>query len=124
MHAELPKDSGPMAPFYRDAGSFALLTADEERDLASRGPEGRAALVRHNLRLVVWVARRYQGRGLEMADLVGHGNLGLIRAAAEVRPDARLPVLHLRRRLDQAGDRPRTRVRCPARSGSPSTSTT
>jgi RNA polymerase primary sigma factor len=63
----------------------ALLSAAEERSLAEATARGdtsaRARLIRANLRLVVRIARDFQGRGLSMDDLVGEGNLGLIRAA-------------------------------------------
>ncbi len=62
-----------------------LLSRREERALSLRIREGDEAaweeLVRHNLRLVVSIARGYVGRGLEFADLVQEGNLGLMRAA-------------------------------------------
>jgi RNA polymerase primary sigma factor len=61
------------------------LSREEERRLAVRIAAGdrqaRDALVQANLGLVVRVARGYQGRGLSLDDLVGEGNLGLIRAA-------------------------------------------
>src|SRR4051812_12720356 len=61
-----------------------LLSAEEERELAmqfERGdPEARERLVLCNLRLVVFVARRYLGRGLPLDDLVQEGVLGLTRA--------------------------------------------
>ncbi len=62
-----------------------ILSRREERSLSLRIREGDEAaweeLVRHNLRLVVSIARGYTGRGLEFADLVQEGNLGLMRAA-------------------------------------------
>jgi RNA polymerase primary sigma factor len=68
----------------------ALLSADDERRLAAaiaRGDaEARTRLIRHNLRLVVRIARDYANRGLTLDDLVGEGNLGLIRAAEEFDP--------------------------------------
>lgn len=68
----------------------ALLSADEERRLAAaiaRGDaDARARLIRYNLRLVVRIARDYIGRGLTLEDLVGEGNLGLIRATEEFDP--------------------------------------
>ncbi len=65
----------------------ALLTADQERTLSEAIRQGdkdaRATLIRANLRLVIKIAREYLGRGLNLDDLVGEGNLGLIRAAEE-----------------------------------------
>jgi RNA polymerase primary sigma factor len=69
-----------------------LLTAQEERELATRVRAGdmaaRDQLVRANLRLVVSVARTYAGKGLAVEDLVGEGNMGLIRAAEGYDPNA------------------------------------
>src|SRR4030095_10148672 len=62
-----------------------LLKKEEEVDLAraaDRGSaEARERLIAANLRLVVSIARRYQGMGLSFSDLIGEGNLGLIKAA-------------------------------------------
>ena len=62
-----------------------ILSRQEESALAARIREGDEAawdeLVRCNLKLVVSIARRYVGQGLELADLIQEGNLGLIRAA-------------------------------------------
>jgi RNA polymerase primary sigma factor len=62
-----------------------ILSRQEEAALSTRIQQGDEAawekLVRHNLRLVVSVARGYVGRGLEFADLIQEGNLGLMRAA-------------------------------------------
>ncbi len=62
-----------------------LLSRQEEAALARRISQGDEdaweALVRHNLRLVVSIARRYSGQGLEFSDLVQEGNIGLMRAA-------------------------------------------
>ncbi|MBI1325590.1 sigma-70 family RNA polymerase sigma factor [bacterium] len=67
-----------------------LLTVEEEKQLAhavARGDaEARNRLVRCNARLVVRIASQYAGRGLSLEDLVGEGNLGLIRAAEEFDP--------------------------------------
>ena len=68
-----------------------LLTAAEEATLArsiARGDiDARARMIRSNLRLVVKIARDYAGRGLAIDDLIGEGNLGLIRAAEEFNPE-------------------------------------
>ena len=70
--------------FLRAARAHALLTADEEIELAKRIERGDLAakerMINSNLRLVVSQARRYQGHGLPMEDLVQEGMLGLIRA--------------------------------------------
>jgi RNA polymerase primary sigma factor len=70
--------------FLRAARAHALLTADEEIELAQRIEKGDLAakerMINSNLRLVVSQARRYQGHGLPMEDLVQEGMLGLIRA--------------------------------------------
>lgn len=76
---------------YLDAiGRDALLSAEEERSLAQARERGdsaaRSRLIRANLRLVVRIARSFQGRGLPMDDLVGEGNLGLIRAVEQYDP--------------------------------------
>jgi RNA polymerase primary sigma factor len=67
-----------------------LLTAEQERSLAEAVARGdshaRDALVRSNLRLVHKIARDYAGRGLDLDDLAGEGNLGLIRAAEDFDP--------------------------------------
>lgn len=80
-----------------DVGSYLselrqvpLLTAEEEQNYAQRARSGeqkaRNLLIRHNLRLVVSIARRYRADGLSFADLIGGGNLGLIRAVDKFDP--------------------------------------
>jgi RNA polymerase primary sigma factor len=70
--------------FLRRARAHPLLTADEEVELAQRIERGdltaKERMINSNLRLVVSQARRYQGHGLPMEDLVQEGMLGLIRA--------------------------------------------
>ncbi|MGO9754582.1 MAG: RNA polymerase sigma factor RpoD/SigA [Solirubrobacteraceae bacterium] len=70
--------------FFRDACRHALLTAAEEIELAKRIERGdlgaKDRMINANLRLVVSQARRYQGHGLPLEDLVQEGMLGLIRA--------------------------------------------
>jgi RNA polymerase primary sigma factor len=70
--------------FLRAARAHSLLTAEEEVELAKRIERGDLAakerMINANLRLVVSQARRYQGHGLPMEDLVQEGMLGLIRA--------------------------------------------
>jgi len=70
--------------FLKDIGKVELLTAAEEVELAQRIEKGdleaKERMINSNLRLVVSQARRYQGHGLSMEDLVQEGMLGLIRA--------------------------------------------
>jgi RNA polymerase primary sigma factor len=70
--------------FFRQASTYALLTAAEEVELAKRIERGdleaKDRMINANLRLVVSQARRYQGHGLPIEDLVQEGMLGLIRA--------------------------------------------
>jgi RNA polymerase primary sigma factor len=70
--------------FLNEAGRYPLLTAAEEIELAKRVERGdRAAkdtMINANLRLVVSIAKRYQGHGLSLLDLIQEGILGLIRA--------------------------------------------
>jgi RNA polymerase primary sigma factor len=71
--------------FLNEAGRYPLLTAAQEVELAKRVEAGDKAakdlLVNSNLRLVVSIAKRYQGHGLMLLDLIQEGIIGLIRAA-------------------------------------------
>ncbi len=70
--------------YLSDIGSKRLLTADEEQCMALRIKAGdehiRQQFIEANLKLVVSIAKRYQGRGLALDDLIQEGNLGLMRA--------------------------------------------
>ena len=71
--------------YMREMGQFSMLSADEEIKLANRIAEGdqsaKNELIEANLRLVVSLARHYQGCGLSYQDLIQEGNIGLIKAA-------------------------------------------
>ncbi|MDR3178965.1 MAG: RNA polymerase sigma factor RpoD [Oscillospiraceae bacterium] len=74
----------PVKVYLKEIGRVPLLTFDEEIDLAIRMGEGdvyaKRKLSEANLRLVVSIAKRYLGRGLQFLDLIQEGNLGLIKA--------------------------------------------
>ena len=74
----------PVKVYLKEIGRVPLLTSEEEIDLAIRISNGDVAakqrLSEANLRLVVSIAKRYLGRGMQFLDLIQEGNLGLIKA--------------------------------------------
>ena len=74
----------PVRMYLKEIGKVPLLTAEQEQDLAQRMLEGdedaKSQLIEANLRLVVSIAKRYLGRGMQFLDLIQEGNLGLIKA--------------------------------------------
>lgn len=77
----------PVRLYLKEISAAALLTHQEEIELAQRVEQGdmRATqrLVRSNLRLVVSVAKKYVGRGLTLLDLIQEGNIGLMKAVTK-----------------------------------------
>ena len=74
----------PVKVYLKEIGRVALLSSDEEVELAIRmangDPYARKRLSEANLRLVVSIAKRYVGRGMQFLDLIQEGNLGLFKA--------------------------------------------
>ena len=74
----------PVKVYLKEIGRVPLLTAEEEIELATRMKNGdveaKKRLSEANLRLVVSIAKRYVGRGMQFLDLIQEGNLGLIKA--------------------------------------------
>ena len=84
---QIPEDVGtgdPVRMYLREIGKVPLLSLEEELELAQRIAEGdqeaARAMTEANLRLVVSIAKRYVGRGMQLLDLIQEGNLGLLKA--------------------------------------------
>ena len=77
--------------YLREIGKIPLLTAEEELALAKKVKSGdkrsKDAMAEANMRLVVSIAKRYVGRGLDLLDLIQEGNTGLLRAVEKFDPD-------------------------------------
>ena len=77
--------------YLREIGKIPLLSSEEEMDLARRIVEGdkraKDKMAEANMRLVVSIAKRYSGRGLDFLDLIQEGNTGLLRAVEKFDPD-------------------------------------
>lgn len=78
------KINDPVRMYLKEIGRVPLLTAEEEVELALRIEEGdleaKQRLAEANLRLVVSIAKRYVGRGMQFLDLIQEGNMGLMKA--------------------------------------------
>lgn len=78
--------------YLKELGKYPLLTQEEEFNYAkaykeTQDPSAKEALVNHNLRLVVNIAKKFIGTGVPLPDLVQEGNLGLMRAVDTFDPD-------------------------------------
>lgn len=93
LKADAVDDSvgNPLQSYLRDIRRTPLLTPQQEFDTALRARAGdfesRQAMIEHNLRLVVSIAKNYLGRGLPMSDLIEEGNLGLMHAIDKFEPE-------------------------------------
>lgn len=81
---EEPGADDALATYLREIRPVPLLTAEQEIDLAQRIEAGDEEAMKHfilaNLRLVVNISKKYQGRGFSLLDLIQEGNIGLMRA--------------------------------------------
>ena len=77
--------------YLREIGKIPLLSPEEEAELAQRVVKGdkkaKDKMVEANMRLVVSIAKRYSGRGLDLLDLIQEGNTGLLRAVEKFDPE-------------------------------------
>ena len=81
----VPRRQRMLDQYLKEIGQIELITPAEEAELARRIKDGDEdallKLVKANLRFVVSVAKRYQGQGLHLTDLINEGNYGLMKAA-------------------------------------------
>ena len=81
----VPRQQRMLDQYLHEIGQISLLIPQEEVDLARRIKQGDQdalhRLTQANLRFVVSVAKKYQGQGLSLTDLINEGNYGLIKAA-------------------------------------------
>ncbi|HSG81219.1 MAG TPA: RNA polymerase sigma factor RpoD/SigA [Gemmatimonadota bacterium] len=84
-------DDSALDQYLQDVSQHNLIKPDEEIRLARKAQKGDTeaiqALCKANLRFVISVAKKYQGRGLPLSDLIQQGNLGLVTAAIKFDPD-------------------------------------
>lgn len=84
-------DANIMSIYLKEINRIALLTEEEELDLAIKSRDGdelaRRRMVESNLRFVVNVAKKYQNQGLPLIDLINEGNIGLMIALDKFDPD-------------------------------------
>ena len=87
LDLSVPDDVGiddPVRAYLKEIGKISLLSSDEEIELAKQieagDEEAKRKLIESNLRLVVSVAKKYVGRGMQLLDLIQEGNLGLLKA--------------------------------------------
>lgn len=89
LYDEISDDSVRL--YLREIGKIPLLKPDEELELAYKvkndEPGAKDKMAEANMRLVVSIAKRYSGRGLDFLDLIQEGNTGLLRAVEKFDPD-------------------------------------
>ena len=84
--------------YFKDVSRNKVLSAEEESQLYSEIKKGNKKaidkLITSNLRFVISVAKKYQGNGLSLVDLIQEGNLGLIKAAEVFDPDRGIKFIY------------------------------
>ena len=89
-HIPVPMSETTLQRYMRDAGAVALLTPEQEVELAGRIKRGdlaaREHMIRANLRFVIKIARDYENLGMPLLDLINEGNIGLMKAVERFDP--------------------------------------
>lgn len=87
----MEEDKDVLSIYLKEINRIPLLSHEQEYDLAVRAQRGdekaREKLINSNLRFVVAVAKKYQGQGLPLEDLIDEGNIGLLIAMDKFEPD-------------------------------------
>lgn len=90
MRRRYPHSDTAFSAYLQDLGALPLLSATQEAELLAQAtagnPDASQRLVEANLRLVIVIAARFQGKGLPMLDLIQEGNLGLFEAITRFNP--------------------------------------
>ncbi|MGD2152063.1 MAG: sigma-70 factor domain-containing protein, partial [Gemmatimonadales bacterium] len=90
LKSRVAGEDSALDQYLQDVSQHGLITPEEEIRLARRAQKGDTgaiqALCKANLRFVISVAKKYQGRGLPLSDLIQQGNLGLVTAAIKFDP--------------------------------------
>ena len=80
VHLARAMEQGKKAQALLESGDFKKIERPQLMRAIAAGEEAKMTFIRSNLRLVISIAKRYTGRGLDLLDLIQEGNLGLIRA--------------------------------------------
>lgn len=105
--------------YLREIRAIDLLTAEEEKALAAvKDPEAIKKLTESNLRLVVSVAKRYTGSGMDLLDLIQEGNIGLIKAVKKYDPEydnrfASYAIYYIKQEIQRAINNQGRSIRIP-----------